>query len=86
MDQIYIVSGWFDPEGQFQSNGEDLNELLSSGKWKIKEVTPFSSYGYGYGAVSVSSSHVDGAHPNRMNAECQGSDNGFAAIVVLTSA
>ena len=84
MDRIYIVSGWHDPEGQFQSNEKNLNKLLKDEGWVVKTVTPFSSDGYGYGSVSVASSQVVGHNPNKPSIECSGHDNGFAAIVVLT--
>lgn len=89
MDQVVIARGWFNSDGEFGSNERSINDLLTKG-WIVKMVTPLGAYGYGYGSVSVSVS--EGGQSHRGNTHqgceakdrCEGSDNGFAALLVLT--
>lgn len=84
MDQIVIARAWFDSEGVFQSNEKRVNELLEDG-WVVKMVTPLGAYGYGYGSVAVSVSACgEGNDYRQAEDKCEGADNGFAALLVLT--
>ena len=84
MDKVVIARGWFNQEGNFVSNEKEINKLLASGEWSVKMVTPLGAYGYGYGAVSVAVTSPDGASSRTERSSCENSDNGFAAILVLT--
>jgi hypothetical protein len=79
VDQVVIARGWFNSDGEFGSNERSINDLLTKG-WTVKMVTPLGAYGYGYGSVSVSA--AEGVRLT--NDRCEGSDNGFAALLVLT--
>lgn len=84
MDQIIIARAWFDSDGVFQSNERHINEQLESG-WVVKMVTPLGAYGYGYGSVAVSvSSSGEQGRDQYAEDRCEGADNGFAALLVLT--